>query len=85
MLTPGTHRGICPLCVQPVKAGQDACFAVEGWEIERHGGGANQILDRQRVTTKSGQVIGHRACVQAAAARRRRGISPDQATFDVGG
>lgn len=69
-------RGPCHFCGRPVEVVHTAAWPVNGWEIERGAGGANQIVGRERVLDGR---IAHGPCVRTAVDRARRGISPDQA------
>ena len=71
----GLSVGNCALCKQPVFHGH-AAFPITGWEAaNRQGaGGANRVIDRQRVP---GYVV-HVSCAESRARRRRAGISDDQ-------
>lgn len=55
-------RGTCERCGQPVNPeadGRRAAYPVRGWEVERDGGGANQIRLRQRVPNR----VRHERCL----------------------
>lgn len=63
-----TFIGYCHFCGHGVEE-LDACYPVRGWEARRTQGGANAILDRQRVPGN----VAHERCVRERAARRRAG------------
>lgn len=73
-----TIRGICAICCEPVESVQTAAWPVVGWEAERGGGGANQIIGRERI--EDGR-IAHAACAKRQAELERRGISSDQTSL----
>ena len=74
-----TDRGACVVLRRArLTDGQVAAFRVNGWEIERGVGGANQIVGRERVLDGR---IGHASCVREAVRLGRRGIAPTQGTL----
>jgi hypothetical protein len=57
-----SYRGLCERCreeVNPEKNGRRAAYPVTGFEVEREGGGANQIRNRERVPG----VVFHEGCL----------------------
>jgi hypothetical protein len=69
-----TERGACELCEEPVFTYQTAAFPVTGWEIERYGGGANQIKARRRVPNR----IVHAHCLERKLGNEKRGVIEGQ-------
>jgi hypothetical protein len=53
-------RGICQFCGSAVMETDTAAYRIMGWEIERDGGGANQIVGREREPN----MIFHETCVR---------------------
>lgn len=51
-------RGFCAFCHNPVRESDKAAHRVQGWELERDAGGANQIFAKERLPN----VIAHKAC-----------------------
>jgi hypothetical protein len=70
-------KGTCRLCGQPVEDIHTAAYRVTGWEVERSGGGANQIADRRRVP----DVVVHAVCLRALQKRRELGVGDRQLSF----
>ena len=71
--------GQCALCKEPVLDGltsrdRGPSYPITGWEPGRQEGGANRVIDRQRVPG----YVAHVGCVEARAKRRRSGISDGQ-------
>lgn len=64
----------CEICGEPVEPWQTAAFPVTGWEVQRYGGGANQIKARERVPNR----IAHATCLERQLDRQRRGVIPGQ-------
>jgi len=52
-------KGWCTFCEQVVQAHQTAAYAVDGWEVERKGGGANAIKGRRRTGN-----VAHVTCLE---------------------
>lgn len=73
-LSDAPARGKCELCSDPVKGWETAAFPVSGWEIERYGGGANQIKGRKRLPNR----IAHAHCLERKLGNERRGVIPGQ-------
>lgn len=69
-----TYRGVCVICGEHIGVAQSYCYRVKGWAPERSGGGANQILQRERV----GEDVAHRVCIDSQARFARLGIHPQQ-------
>ena len=73
-----SSRGTCCYCAEPVRPIETAAFPVTGWEVERGGGGANQIVGRQRIADGR---IAHAVCAKRAVEMERRGIAAGQRTL----
>ena len=74
------YLGHCHFCTKPVYEADGHAYGVVGFEGIRSGGGANQIMLKQRVPEK----IAHRSCVREAADRMRLGINQAQGGLDFG-
>lgn len=74
-----TARGACVICGEHVGVAESSCYRVKGWAPERQGGGANQIIARERV----GEDVAHRVCIDSELRAARLGISAHQQGLDV--
>lgn len=68
------ERGKCEFCSDVVLTYQTAAFPVTGWELERGGGGANQIKGRKRTPNR----IAHVHCLEAKLGNEKRGVIAGQ-------
>ena len=68
------YVGPCHFCPRAVYEVDGVAYGVVGWEGKRGGGGANQIIMRQRVPEK----VAHLSCVRLAADRAKRGVALNQ-------
>lgn len=64
-----TPLGTCEFCGREVPDGP-AAYPITGWEVTRHRGGANRILDRERAPGR----VAHAYCAEWAAKRKREGL-----------
>ena len=71
------NLGPCAICTRIVDSTHSYAYRVVGWESVRRGGGANQIIDRQRLGA-----IAHVQCVRTAMLQSRSGIHPQQQVLE---
>jgi hypothetical protein len=63
-----TYYGICEMCGREVRSPETPAFPVTGWEAGRHGGGANQIMLRERIPNR----VAHTTCLEPLRRRARQ-------------
>jgi len=70
-------RGHCAFCAKPVRRHETAAFRIRGFQIERKGGGANQIVGAERHPNR----IYHETCVRSYVRKHARGLADQEAMF----